>query len=100
MELGERIYEQAKEQSRVAKDLYYLTDRVGSKGSLRKAGGTLRDSINFRPIGDTTLLLVQVYYGAYQEPNELTEAIDDNVEETTNIIITEIMEKLTESYGR
>lgn len=99
MILGEKIYEQAKEKSRVAEDLYYLTDRVGAKGSLRKAGGTLRDSINFKPLSDTVLLLTQVYYGAYQHPNELTEAIDDNVDDTTNIIVSEIMEKLTENYG-
>ena len=99
MVLGEKIYEQAKEQSRVAKDLYYLTDRVGSKGSVRKAGGTLRDSVDYKPISDTVLLLVQVNYGAFQQPNELIEAIDNHVDEATNIIVSEIMEKMTADYG-
>ena len=118
IDLGEKIYEQAKERSRVAEDMYYLTDRVGPKGSLRKAGGTLRDSINFKPLSDTVLLVVQVDYGKYNYPkddnskrtysgkdivitegmNALQQAIDDNVEDSVNIIVSEIMEKMTGSY--
>ena len=98
MDLGEKIYQQARERSRVAKDQYYLTDRVGSKGSLRKAGGTLRDSVNYKPISDTVLLVVQVDYGKFQEPNELQVAINDNVDETINLVVSEIMEQITGNY--
>jgi hypothetical protein len=98
MDLGQKIYEQAKERSRVAKDQYYKTDRVEPKGSLRKAGGTLRDSVNYKPITDTVLLLTQVYYGAYQDPNELQVAINEYVDETTDIIVTEITDQLTSAY--
>ena len=98
MDLGEKIYEQAKARSRVAEDQYYLTDRVGSKGSLRKAGGTLRDSVNYKPLTDTVLLVVQVFYGAFQEPNELAIAIEDNVDESVNLVISEIMEQITKDY--
>lgn len=99
MDLGEKVYEQAKEQSRVAKDQFYLTDRVQPKGTLRKAGGTLRDSVNYKPISDTVLLLVQVNYGAFQKPNELLEAIEDNIDEATDFIVGEIMEQMTKDYG-
>lgn len=119
MELGEKIYDQAKERSRVAEDQYYLTDRVGAKGSLRKAGGTLRDSVNYKPLSDTVLLVVQVDYGKYNyekgdntkrtysgrdivitdEMNALQHAIDDNVDGSVNIIVSEIMEQLTGNYG-
>ena len=98
MQLGEKIYQQAKERSRVAKDLYYLTDRVGSKGTIRKAGGTLRDSVNYKPLSDTVLLVAQVYYGKFQDPNELQEAINDNVDETINLIVSEIVEQITQDY--
>jgi len=99
MELGEKVYQQAKDQSRVAKDQFYLTDRVGSKGSLRKAGGTLRDSVNYKPLTDTVLLLVQVYYGEFQAPNELQEAINDNLDDSVNIVVSQIMEKISSGYG-
>jgi hypothetical protein len=98
MDLGEKIYQQAREQSRVAKDLYYLTDRVEPKGTLRKAGGTLRDSVNYKPLRDTVLLVVQVNYGKFQEPNELQVAIADNLEGTVNLIVGEIMEQITGNY--
>ena len=99
MDFGEKVYEQAKENSRVAKDQYYKTDRVEPKGSLRKAGGTLRDSINYRPLTDTTLLLTQVYYGKYQQPNELQVAIDDNIDETINLVVADISEQLTSNFN-
>lgn len=100
MDLGEKIYQQASENSRVAKDQFYKTDRVQPKGTLRKAGGTLRDSVNYKPITDTVLLVVQVNYGEYQKPNELLVAIEDNIEETTELIVSQIMEQMTVDYGR
>jgi len=98
MDLGEKIYEQARERSRVAKDLYYKSDRVQPQGTLRKAGGTLRDSVNYKPLKDTVLLVVQVNYGKFQDPNELQVAIDDNLEGTVNLIVGEIMEQITGNY--
>lgn len=98
MELGEIVYQQAKKNSRVAVDQYYLTDRVGAKGTLRKAGGTLRDSVNYKPLSDTVLLLVQVFYGEYQDPNELEVAIDNNIDDSVNLVVSQIMEKITGGY--
>jgi len=118
MELGEKIYQQARESSRVAEDLYYLTDRVEPKGSLRKAGGTLRDSVNYKPLTDTVLLVAQVEYGKWNYPkgdntkrtysgkeiiitpemNALQQAINDNVDETINLIVSEIIEQITQNY--
>ena len=119
MDLGEKIYQQARESSRVAEDLYYLTDRVGTKGSIRKAGGTLIDSVNYKPLSDTVLLVVQVDYGKYNYPkgdntkrtysgkdivitegmNALQQAINDNLDESLNLIVGEIMEQITVNYG-
>lgn len=82
--LGEEIYEQAKERSRVAKDTYY------KDGSINKAGGTLRDSVNYMVKPDTTLTMAQVYYGKYQKPNELLVAIYDKLPKNTEIIVAEI----------
>lgn len=97
-ELGQKVYEEATENSRVAKDLYYLTDRVGTKGTLRKAGGTLRDSVNYMVKPDTVLTVAQVYYGKFQDPNELQMAINRNIDDTTNIIVEEIIDLITRDY--
>jgi len=99
MDLGEKIYQQARSRSRVAKDILYKSDRVEPKGTIRKAGGTLRDSVNYKPLSDTVLLVAQVDYGKFQDPNELQEAINDNVEGTVNLIVSEIMEQITGNYG-
>ncbi|KLT69935.1 hypothetical protein [Flavobacterium sp. ABG] len=96
--LGEIIYKEAKQNSRVAKDTYYTTDRVQPAGTLNKAGGTLRDSINFRIENDTTLVLAQVDYGAYQHPNELLESVDRHTPAATKAIIQTITTILTQPF--
>lgn len=98
LKLGEIIYEEAKQNSRVAKDTYYTTDRVQPAGTLNKAGGTLRDSINYRVVSDVNLLLGQVYYGAYQNPNELLESVEKHTPEATNTIIQNITERLLQPF--
>jgi hypothetical protein len=90
--LGERIYEQAKKNSRVAKDTFY------KDGSINKAGGTLRDSINYMVKPDTTLTVAQIFYGKFQKPNELVVAINDNIDETSGLIITEINDQLLANF--
>lgn len=77
--LGEVIYEEAKNNSRVDT-------------------GRLRDSVNFMVKPDTTLTVAQVYYGKYQDPNELEMAINRNIEQTTNLIVSEITDLLTKDY--
>ncbi|MFB9079434.1 hypothetical protein ACFFLS_06070 [Flavobacterium procerum] len=98
LKLGEIIYEEAKHNSRVAQDTFYKTDRVRPAGSLNKAGGTLRDSINYRVEGNTTLWLGQVYYGAYQKPNELMQSVDRHIDEATKTIVTQITEILIQPF--
>ncbi|CAC9972917.1 HK97 gp10 family phage protein [Flavobacterium panici] len=98
LKLGEIIYDEAKQNSRVAQDTFYKTDRVRPAGSLNKAGGTLRDSINYRVESDTTLWLGQVYYGAYQNPNELMQSVDRHIDEATKTIVTQITEILIQPF--
>lgn len=73
--LGEKIYTQARERSRVDT-------------------GRLRDSVNFRVKPDTVLTVAQVFYGKFQKPNELVVSIRDNAPETTSIIISEINDQI------
>jgi hypothetical protein len=78
-ELGEKIYQQAKNNSRVDT-------------------GRLRDSVNYMVKPDTTLTVAQVYYGKFQDPNELEVAINDNVDETINLVVKEIVDQITQDY--
>lgn len=78
-ELGDKIYQEAKANSRVRT-------------------GRLRDSVNYMVKPDTVLTVAQVYYGAYQDPNELEVAINEYVDETINLVVTEITDQLTQDY--
>lgn len=78
-ELGEEIYQEARQNSRVDT-------------------GRLRDSVNYMVKPDTTLTLGQVYYGAFQDPNELLVAVNRNVADTTNIIVTEINDAILQPF--
>ena len=79
-ELGEQVYQEAKNNSRVDT-------------------GRLRDSVNYMVKPDTTLTVAQVYYGKFQEPNELEMAINRNIEDTTDLIVKEIVDQITGNYG-
>lgn len=80
-ELGEIIYQEAKANSRVRT-------------------GRLRDSVNYMVKPDTTLTVGQVYYGAFQDPNELLEAVNRHASETTNIIVTEINDAILQPFKK
>jgi phage gpG-like protein len=102
VEFGELVREQAIETSRVAKDTFYKTDRVKPKGTIMRAGGELRDSPNFRMINDTTLLIVQTYYGAFNFPkgetsgekNALLIAINENLKDNVDLIAKEVLAEI------
>ncbi len=79
--LGEIIYQEAKANSRVRT-------------------GRLRDSVNYMVKPDTTLTVGQVYYGAFQDPNELLAAVNRHVSETTNIIVTEINDAILQPFKK
>lgn len=79
--IGENTYQQARTRSRVDT-------------------GRLRDSVNYMVKPDTTLTMAQVFYGKYQDPNELVVAIRDNVPEGTNLIITEINDQLLAPFKK
>jgi len=79
--IGEKIYLQAKQRSRVDT-------------------GRLRDSVNFRVKPDTVLTVAHVFYGKYQDPNELVVAVRDNLPEATDIIITEINDQLLAPFKK
>ena len=78
-ELGEKVYQQAKNNSRVDT-------------------GRLRDSVNYMVKPDTVLTVAQVFYGRFQDPNELEVAINANVDETINLVVKEIVDQITANY--
>jgi len=78
-ELGEKVYQQAKNNSRVDT-------------------GRLRDSVNYMVKPDTVLTVAQVFYGRFQNPNELEVAINNNVDETINLVVKEIVDQITQNY--
>lgn len=78
-ELGEKVYQQARNNSRVDT-------------------GRLRDSVNYMVKPDTVLTVAQVFYGRFQNPNELEVAINNNVDETINLVVKEIVDQITQNY--
>ena len=78
-ELGEKVFQQAKNNSRVDT-------------------GRLRDSVNYMVKPDTTLTVAQVFYGRFQDPNELEVAINNNVDETIDLVVKEIVDQITQNY--
>ena len=78
-ELGEKVFQQAKNNSRVDT-------------------GRLRDSVNYMVKPDTVLTVAQVFYGRFQDPNELEVAINANVDETINLVVKEILDQITQNY--
>ena len=99
--LGNKIADEASAKSRVAKDRYRKRDdKWGNAGELIKAGGTLRDSVNFRVKQSDTLTLIQRFYGKYQKPDELQQAINKFVPAQTKIIIKEIKEMILQRPKR
>jgi hypothetical protein len=47
---------------------------------------------------DTVLTVAQVFYGRFQNPNELEVAINANVDETINLVVSEIVDQITQDY--
>jgi len=78
-ELGEKVFQQARNNSRVDT-------------------GRLRDSVNYMVKPDTVLTVAQVFYGRFQDPNELEVAINANVDETINLVVKEILDQITQNY--
>lgn len=71
-----------------------------AKANSRVDTGRLRDSVNYMVRPDTTLNLGQVYYGAYQEPNELLASVNKHVPNTTKVIIKEINDQLLAPFKK
>ena len=100
--LGEKIYVESTKTSRVAKDTYY------KDGSINKAGGTLRDSQNYRVKPDTVLTMGQVHYGKYNYPktlgsgkkNALLIAVNKFAPDTTKVIIQEITDQILQPFKK
>tara|TARA_R110000744_G_scaffold121116_2_gene225531 strand:+ start:1963 stop:2304 length:342 start_codon:yes stop_codon:yes gene_type:complete len=86
-DMGELIYQEAR-----------ATSRVDT--------GRLRDSVNYRVKPDTTLTIAQVFYGKYNYPkgqnsgekNALLIAAQKYVDQTTNLIVTEINDTLIQPF--
>ncbi len=77
--LGEKIYVQARDRSRVDT-------------------GRLRDSVNYRVKPDTLLTVGQVFYGKYQKPNELLVSVSDHLDDTVKVIVTEINDQILSPF--
>lgn len=86
-ELGEKVYLQAVETS-------------------RRDTGRLQDEQNYKVQPDTVLTFGQMAYGATNYPkgvssgqkNALLIAINDHIEDTTNLIITTITDEILKDY--
>jgi len=75
-ELGEIVYQEARANSRVRT-------------------GRLRDSVNYMVRPDTRLTMAQVYYGKFQQPDELMEAVNRNIDASIDLIVQEIADVST-----
>jgi len=86
-EVGEKIYEEARETSR------FRT-------------GQLKNSINYMVKPDTTLTVAQVFYGKFNYPkgvdsgekNALAIAVEQYVDEATSVIIQDINDLLLKPF--
>lgn len=86
-ELGEKIYDETREMSRVKT-------------------GQLQNSINYMVKPDTTLTMAQVFYGKYNYPknvnsgpkNALQIAVDRNIDNSTIIIIQDINDEILKPF--
>ena len=86
-ELGEKVYQQAVATS-------------------RRKDGRLQDEQNYKVQPDTVLTFGQMHYGQYNYPkgatsgdkNALLIAINENIEDTTKIIITSITDAILQDY--
>lgn len=89
LKLGEKIYEQAVETS-------------------RRDTGRLQDEQNFRVERDTTLVMSQMYYGAFNYPkgqnsgekNALLIAVKEHIPDTTKIIISDITDVMLDQFKK
>lgn len=74
----------------------------------RRDTGRLQDEMNFRVNRDTQIEFAQMYYGAYNYPSGVTSgeknalriAIDENIDEVKNIIISEIKDVLLSGFKK
>lgn len=85
--LGEIIYEEARITSRISKD------RFDNNGNLIHKGGTLRKSINYG-VKSQRLSLSQIYYGQYQQPNELMVSIKKHIPDSIKVIAKNLVSNI------
>lgn len=82
--LGAKIYEEVRVTSRKS------ADRFDKNGRVVHRGGSLRKSINYR-VKSRRLTLMQLYYGQYQNPNELMVSIRKHTPEAINVIAVNLV---------
>jgi len=74
----------------------------------RRDTGRLQDEMNWRVEKDTQITFAQMFYGAFNYPagivsgekNALKIAIDNNIEENTNVIIKDINDILLKPFKK
>ena len=100
LKLGNKIWNEATDESRVAKDTYY------KDGSINRAGGSLRDTQNYRVYNDTNLKHWQMIYGKWNYPkgefsgekNALVIAVKKFLPESTKIIVSDLTSKIIDPF--
>ena len=90
-ELGRKVYEEARVTSRKSQDI------IRKDGSIAHRGGTLRKSINYYPKGKK-LTMSQIYYGQYQDPNELAVSIKKHIPESVNVISKNLLKTIIKDF--
>ena len=84
--MGEIVYEEARVTSRVSKDV------VRSDGT-QHLGGSLRKSINYG-VKSQRVKFSQLFYGKFQQPNELVESIKRHLPDTVKVISVNLVASL------
>jgi len=89
--LGDKVKEEARVTSRISKD------RFNKEGKQIHEGGTLRKSILSYPKGKK-LTMSQIYYGQYQDPNELAVSIKKHIPESVNVISKNLLKTIIKDF--
>jgi hypothetical protein len=105
-----RSKEQIQADRIIKKQLLLLGDEIleESVPNSRRDTGRLQDEQNFRVEGDTTLVMTQMYYGAFNYPagknsgekNALLIAVNNNIPKATKIIIKNINDSLLKPFKK
>jgi hypothetical protein len=94
----------------IKKELLQLGDNIliESVPNSRRDTGRLQDEQNFRVFNDVNLRMVQMYYGAYNYPkgkntgekNALLIAVKNQVPKSQKVIVSNLIDKITDPFKK